>query len=137
MITIGAISIGQALMVNQTLLELDMGYNYNIGDDGITAIAESLSNCTISLLDVQRCGITFTGVRSLAEALSTNQNIKRLVLWDNQITIDGARLIIECAVDSRVCKYVNIDNKYEDDDKVKKMRTILNDRSRQDVRNFV
>ena len=56
MITTGAISISQALMVNQTLLELDMKHN-KIGDDGITAIARSLSNSNITLLDVADCGI--------------------------------------------------------------------------------
>ena len=136
MITTGAISISQALMVNQTLLELYMADN-NISDDGITAIAGSLSNSSITLLGVEGCGITFTGVRSLAAALSTNQNIKSLILWDNPITVDGARLILQCAVDNGVCQYVSIDDEYKDDDEVKKMMTILDDRSRQDVRNYI
>jgi len=136
MITTGAISISQALMVNQTLLELYMGHN-NIGNDGITAIAGSLNNSSITVLDVQLCGITFTGARSLAAVISTNQNIKRLGLWDNEITVDGARLIMESALKNGVCKYVGIGSKYTDDDEVKKMMTILNDRSRQDVRNYV
>jgi len=135
MITTGAISISQILIVNQTLLELYMGDN-NIGDDGITAIAGSLSSSSITELYVEGCGITFTGVRSLAAALSTNQNIKRLRLWGNQITVDGAHLIMESAMKNGVCEYVGIDNKYKDDE-VKNMRTILNDRSRQDVRNYV
>ena len=103
MITTGAISISQALMINQTLLELWMGCN-QIGDDGITAIAGSLSNSSITLLNVKRCGIS----------------------------VDGARLIMKSAVDSAVCKHVGIDN--GDDDEVKRMRSILDDRSRQDVR---
>ena len=49
MITTGAISISQALMVNQTLLELHMLNNNQSGDDGITAIAGSLSNSSISI----------------------------------------------------------------------------------------
>ena len=103
MITTGAISISQALMVNQTLLELDMGHN-RIGDDGITAIAGSLSNSSITLLNVIGCGIS----------------------------VVGARLIMKSAVDSAVCKDVWIDN--DDDDEVKRMRRILYDRRRQDVR---
>ena len=135
MITTGAISISQALMVNQTLLELDMSDN-DIKDEGITAIAGSLNNSSIIELDVRGCGITFTGVRSLAAALSTNQNIRRLWLWSNPITVDGARLIMKSAVDNGVCEYVSIDDEYEDDDQVKEMRTILDDRG-QDVRNYV
>ena len=109
MITTGAISISQALMVNQTLLELDMSVN-DIKDEGITAIAGSLNNSSITVLDVRRCGITFTGVRSLAAALSTNQNIKRLLLNCNPITVDEARLIMKSAVDNGV--YVGIDDEY-------------------------
>ena len=103
MITTGTISISQALMVNQTLLILYMARN-QIGDDGITAIAGSLSNSSITLLDVWRCGIS----------------------------VVGARLIMKSAVDSAVGKCVWIDN--DDDDEVKRMRSILDDRSRQEVR---
>ena len=136
MITTGAISISQALMVNQTLLELYMGYN-NITDDGITAIAGSLRSSSITELGVYKCGITFTGVTSLATALSTNQSIRILWLWDNPITVDGVRLIMKSAVDNGVCEIVGIDDEYEDDDEVKEMKTILNDRRRQNVRNYV
>ena len=136
MITTGAISISQALMVNQTLLELDMTKN-GIGNEGIAAIATSLNNSSITELDVMECGITFTGVRSLAAALSTNHNIRRLVLWSNKITVDGAHLIMKSAVDNGVCEVVGIDREYKDDDQVKQMITILDDRRRQDVRNYV
>ena len=132
-ITTGVIFISQALMVNQTLLELHMGYN-DIGDEGITAIAGSLNNSSITLLNVMGCDISFVGVKSLAATLSSNQNIRSLWLSINPITIDGARLIMRSAVDNAVCKYVTIDNEYEDDDEVKRMMSILYDRSRQDVR---
>ena len=136
MIATGAISISRALMVNQTLLELYMGGN-NITDDGIIAIARSRRSSSITVLDVSLCGITFTGVCSLAWALSTNQSATRLWLYDNPITVDGARLIMKSAVDNGVCEIVGIDDEYENDDKVKEMKTILNDRRRQDVRNYV
>ena len=135
MIATGAISISQALMVNQTLTDLNIAGNF-IMDEGIATIAGPLSNSSITELDVQMCGITFTGVRSLAAALSTNQNIRELWLMNNPITVDGARLIMKSAVDNGVCKYVSIDDEYEDDDQVKEMMTILNDRG-QNVRNYV
>ena len=90
MITTGAISISQALMVNQTLLELYIGGMFDgndIGDEGITAISSSLNQSSLTRLDVRTCGITFTGVKSLAAALSTNHNIRLLVLTDNDITV--------------------------------------------------
>ena len=135
MITTGAISISQALMVNQTLLELQMWDN-QIGDDGITAIASSLSNSSITLLNVNKCGISVVGVKSLAEAISSNQNIRALLLWFNPITVDGARLIMKASVDNAVCKHVLINSEYYDDDEVKRMRNILDDRRRQDVRSY-
>ena len=136
MITTGAISISQALMVNQTLLELHMGGN-EIGDDGITAIAGSLSNSNITLLDVGQCGIGLVGVKSLAAALSSNQNIRELGLYDNPISLDGAHLIMKTAVDNGVCEFVSISDEYEDDEEIKRMMTILDDRRRQHVRNYV
>ena len=139
MITTGAICISQALMVNQTLLELCIGIvdGNDIGDKGITAISSSLNQSSLTILNVSRCGITFTGVRSLAAALATNHNIRILVLTGNPITIDGARLIMKSAVDNGVCEYVWIDGEYKDDDEVKEMKTILDDRMRQNVRNYV
>ena len=136
MITTGAISISQALMVNQTLLELNMHGN-DITDGGITAIAGSLRSSSITELNVQRCGITFIGVTSLAAVFSTNQSITELWLMGNPITVDGARLIMKSAVDNGVCEIVGIDNEYQNDDEVKKMEAILDDRRRQDVRNYV
>ena len=136
MITTGAISISQALMVNQILLELHMRDN-KIGDDGITAIAGSLSNGNITLLNVRCCGIGLVGVTSLAAALSSNQNIRELWLMNNKITVDGARLIIKSAVDNGICEHVSISIKYEDDEEIQRMRTILDDRRRQHVRNYV
>ena len=135
MITTGAISISQA-MVNQTLQELYMLGN-QIGDDGITAIALSLSYSSITLLDVNGCGISIVGVRSLAEAISSNQNIRILGLLNNPITVDGARLIMKAAVSNVVCEYVGIDYEYYyDDDGVMRMINILYDRRKQDVRSY-
>ena len=104
-------------MVNQTLLELYMCDN-QIGNDGLTAIAGSLSNSSITLLDVSGCGISVVGVRSLAAAF---QSIKELYLRYNPIIVDGARLIMKSAVENGVCKYVLIDNEYKNDKEVKKM----------------
>ena len=73
-------------------------------------------------------------MRSLAAALSTNQNIRRLWLRYNPITVDGARLIVKPAVDNGV--FVEIDIKYWDDDQVNKMMMIIMYR-KYVVRNYV
>ena len=131
MITTGVISISNMMMVNHSLQELYM-YGDSIGDDGISAIARGLGNCKINLLGVSRCGITLTGARSLATALSSHPTIRELWLEGNPITVEGAQLIVEAAVHNTVCLDVSIDDKYKND-KVKEMRTILEYRKRQEV----
>ena len=116
----GADSISQALKVNQTLLELYMMEN-DIGDDGIKAIAVSLNSSSITVLHVRNCGISFDGVSSLAKALSTNQKLKMLGLWENPITVHGARLIMKSTMNNTICQRILIDGEYEDDEEVKIM----------------
>ena len=132
MITTGAISISNIMMVNHSLQMLHMSVN-SIGDDGISAIARELSNCKINVLSAHQCGITLTGARSLARALSSHPTIRRLYLQDNPVTVEGAQLIVEAAVHNTVCLRVIIDDEYEND-KVKEMLTILEDRRTQEVR---
>ena len=132
MITTGAISISNMMMVNHSLQELYMWIN-SIRDDGISAIARELGNCKINVLDVEQCGITLTGARSLATALSSHPTISELTLECNSITVEGAQLIVEAAVHNTVCLRVYIDDEYKNN-KVKEMLTILEDRRRQKVR---
>ena len=132
MITIGAISISNMMMLNHSLQELNMLGN-SIGNDGISAIARELGNCKINELDVRECDITLTGARSLATALSSHPTIRELWLQNNPITVEGAQLIVEAAVHNTVCLYVGIDDVYEND-KVKEMLSILDYREGQKVR---
>ena len=126
MITTGAICISEVLG-KCSLQVLDM-CNNNIGDDGITAIAGTLSNSQISELQISRCGITLTGARSLAAGLLVNNSVRIFIVWDNPITVEGARLILQSAMDSGVCEQVYINEDYRDDDEVKKMMIILEQR---------
>ena len=135
MITTGAISISKMMIVNHSLQRLYMSHN-NIGDSGISAIAEALGNCKINLLDVSRCNITLYGATSLAAALSSNHTIKELWLLGNAITVEGALLIVKSVVDNTVCQYVSIDDKYKNDE-VKKMTNILRERETRYVRDCV
>ena len=135
MITTGAISISKMMMVNHSLQYLYMSNN-NIGDDGISAIAGALGNCKINTLSVIECGITLTGARSLAAAVSSYHTITELQLWNNPITVEGALLIVKSAVDNTVCQCVGIDGKYENDE-IEKMINVLGDRRKQHVSDCV
>ena len=50
--------------------------------------------------------------------------------WDNLITVEGARLILQSAVNNNVCEEVLIDFKYERDNDVQKMMNILETRQK-------
>jgi len=104
-----------------------MGWN-DIGDDGITVIAEALGKSRIKKLYVYHCGITVTGAKELATGLSLNSSITILNVWYNPITVEGARLLLESAVDNGVCEEVVIDYEYKEDNEVQKMMDILETR---------
>ena len=126
----GAIVISKLLMNNSMIQELWMNHN-NIGDDGITAIATALTNSRISKLWIIECGITLTGVKSIASLLSLNQSIRRLVLTVNVITTEGARLILQSAVNNKACQAdLSINGEYRSDSEVRTMMNILRDRRR-------
>ena len=60
-VTTGASCLGELLKVNNSLQELDMGYNV-IGDDGMSSVADGLQySKTITELDVQQCGLSVKG----------------------------------------------------------------------------
>jgi len=44
-----------------------------------------------------------------------------MYVWGNPITVEGARLILQSAVNNGVCQEVCIDQNYSNDDEVKKM----------------
>ena len=135
MITTGAISISNMMMVNHSLQVLNMSFN-NFGNDGISAIARRLGNCKINKLYVNQCGITVTGARPLATALSSHPTIRVLSLAGNHISVEGAQQILEAAVNNTVTLDVSIDDEYKND-KVKEMLSILENRKEHKVRDYI
>ncbi|XP_065887218.1 protein NLRC3-like isoform X2 [Dysidea avara] len=125
----GARCIGELLQENTVLEVLLMGWD-NIGDDGITIIAGVLGKSRIKELHVQKCGITVTGAKELATGLSLNSSITVLGVQINPITVEGARLILQSAVNNRVCEGVVIDGEYKKDNEVQKMMNILETRQK-------
>jgi len=126
LITTGARCFSELL--NNCSLEVVWLGDNNIGDDGITAIAGALGKSKIRVLNVPNCGITIMGAKELTTALSTNQTIKKLFLFDNPITVEGARLMLQSAINNGVCEQVFINDDYRSDNEVQKMRTILKTR---------
>jgi len=131
-ITTGAISISEMIKINHILQVLNISGN-PIGDQGIAAIAGTLDNARISKLNVSCCSITVTGAKSLAAGLTNNQSMKLLHVSTNNIAVNGAIAILKAAIANGVCQQVYINHAYENDDKVKEMMTILEERKRQEV----
>ena len=135
-ITTGAVAVSKLLMRNCTLQVLDVNEN-TIGDDGISVIVEQLqkvTNSKISELWIMQCGITLTGARSIALLLSVNQNIRMLMLYVNEITTEGARLILQSAVNNKACQAkIGINDKYGSDREVQTMMNLLRDRRRMTI----
>ena len=60
-VTTGANCLGELLKVNNSLKEIDMGWN-DIGDNGMSLIAYGLQhNITLTKLNVQACGFSVQG----------------------------------------------------------------------------
>jgi len=121
---IGAVCIGKLLAVNFSLKVLWLSANA-IGNDGIAAIAGTLGKSRIRELDINRCGITLTGIKSLVAALLVSQSLGIVNLLGNSITVEGARLILQSAVKNGLCYQVVINKECWNDEEVKSLITIL------------
>ena len=125
----GATIISKLLMDKRMIQVLDINYNV-IHDDGITAIATALTNSKLKELWVNGCGITLTGVRSLATLLSVNRSTAKLWLHGDFITTEGAHLL-QSAVNNEAYQVdIRIDAEYKSDSEVQKMMNILENRRR-------
>jgi len=115
--------------VNTVLQELLMGHN-NFGNDGITVIARAIGMYRIRILRAYNCDFTAPGAKELATGLSVNQTIKELYISGNRITVKGACLILQSAVDNAVCEKVYINSEYYEDNEVQRIMSILKTRQK-------
>ena len=125
MIIKGAICVSKVL--GKCSLQILYLSNNTIGDDGISAVAGALTMSKITKLYAGSCGITFIGARYLS--LKFSKKIEILGVKYNSITVEGARLILQSAVDSEVCQDVYINEEYHSE--MKEMMSILKQRQDQ------
>ena len=89
----GAVNIAKLLVINKTLKYLDISEN-NIGDDGISAISDSLHvNTTLIQLVAHSCRFKSKGAESVAKMLQANKILKYLDISYNNIGADGTKTI--------------------------------------------
>ena len=75
----GAKDLSGALAQNSSLEKFDIGWNYLVGDEGTSHVAEALKqNKQLKELWIGECGMTDKGAASLASALTVNNSLKML-----------------------------------------------------------
>ena len=87
-LTTGASCVGELLKVNNSLQELDVGYN-SIGDDGISLVADGLQcNNTLTKLEVQECEFSVKGTVVFKTEFSHSSSLLVLVYLVKQDHFD-------------------------------------------------
>uniref|UniRef100_A0A670HRI0 Uncharacterized protein n=1 Tax=Podarcis muralis TaxID=64176 RepID=A0A670HRI0_PODMU len=88
--------LASALSSNQTLTELFLGGN-QLGDSGVQLLCEGLKHpkCMLQKLCLCSTEITAAGWGEICSALSTNQMLEDIDLWNNPLGDSGMRLLCE------------------------------------------
>ncbi|XP_072893431.1 NACHT, LRR and PYD domains-containing protein 3-like isoform X1 [Hemitrygon akajei] len=100
----GAEDLASALSTNSSLMELDLSNN-KLGDSGVKLVSAALRNpeCKIQKLWLRKVGLTDSGAKALASALSTNSSLTVLNLNENKLGDSGVKLV-SAALRNAECK---------------------------------
>ncbi|XP_072892333.1 NACHT, LRR and PYD domains-containing protein 3-like isoform X2 [Hemitrygon akajei] len=90
----GAEDLASALSTIPSLTELDLSVN-KLGDSGVKLVSAALRNpeCKIQKLGLRGVGLTDSGAKDLASALSTIPSLTDLYLSDNKLGDSGVKLV--------------------------------------------
>ena len=113
----GASHVADMLNSTSIVSKLWLYYNYPIGDKGLQTIFNALKqNKTLKLLDITKCGMTDTGIASLADSLKSNNTLETLYIHDNNgITDKGLTCLTEvlssssALVELRIPRHLEVD----------------------------
>ncbi|XP_072132784.1 NACHT, LRR and PYD domains-containing protein 3-like isoform X2 [Mobula birostris] len=100
----GAEDLASALSTNPSLTELNLGDN-KLGYSGVKLVSAALGNpkCKIQKLWLNNVGLTDSGAKDLADALSTKPSLMELKLSDNKLGDSGVKLV-SAALRNPECK---------------------------------
>jgi Ran GTPase-activating protein (RanGAP) involved in mRNA processing and transport len=96
---IGGASILKMIETHTNIKTLKLDGNYRMGDTIASIIAEVLKiNTTLTSLSLKNCGLTDMGATIIAGGLKHNSVLNKLVINDNNITLQGWIQIRSAAV---------------------------------------
>ena len=90
----GLRKIARGLLQNTSLKKLDISYN-ELGMEGSVAVAEMLSNKSLTELNLRSCGIPKDGLRKIARGLLQNTSLKKLDISVNELGMEGSVAVAE------------------------------------------
>ena len=114
------------LETNKTLMSLDLSWNSRISDHNVAGTAEGLrNNHSLKCLILCSCGVSVTGMNSLADCLMVNDSLEELHLWYNTISPEAARGFSDMLKQNRTLKKLNVSRCKLTDEAVKPLASAL------------
>ncbi|XP_044869672.1 NACHT, LRR and PYD domains-containing protein 3-like isoform X1 [Mauremys mutica] len=82
---------------SQSLTDLDLSYNFSLGEAGIQLLCEGLKhpNCKLQMLGLEWCRLSAVCCGFLSSALSTSQALTELNLWGAKLGDSGVQVLCE------------------------------------------
>uniref|UniRef100_A0A8C3F9I0 NACHT, LRR and PYD domains-containing protein 3 n=1 Tax=Chrysemys picta bellii TaxID=8478 RepID=A0A8C3F9I0_CHRPI len=89
--------LATVLSTSQSLTELNLSYNFSLGDVGIQLLCEGLKqpNCKLQILGLEGCRLSAVCCWFLSSALSTSQALAELNLWGTKLGDSGVQLLCD------------------------------------------
>jgi len=112
---------------------LDISYN-EFGDHGLGSLTSTLVNHSLNQLHINGCGISHDGAKLLANDLISKCNIMEFHIYDNPITMEGARALFKAALSNEISLTVKLDKEFKSGDyEIKQIISFLKDRKQAKV----
>ena len=87
-----AVEVAKMLKLNKALQVLDLSENYDIGDKGVTLLADALEqNQSVVQVSFENLNISNSGAHAIGKCLVVNKYIVRLNLQYNSISAEGIK----------------------------------------------
>uniref|UniRef100_A0A8C4Y842 Uncharacterized protein n=1 Tax=Gopherus evgoodei TaxID=1825980 RepID=A0A8C4Y842_9SAUR len=85
------------LSTSQSLTELDLSYNFSLGEVGVQLLCEGLKhpNCKLQISKLEWCRLSAVCCEFLSSALSTSQALAELNLWGTKLGDSGVQVLCE------------------------------------------